>query len=148
MSDGDRGIPARRRSAEAARLGGGHRTPVSRHVPAALPRRSRASPRARTRLVATGPLRIIVDPHGFRIGDTEIAAGNSQTLTLAESLHALQVGQLIIAPGLTEAETAAFVVVANAEPAGVRSHRRPAQRAHGVRRLAHRRHRGLASRLR
>jgi hypothetical protein len=71
-------------------------------------------------LASSGPLRIVVDPHGFRIGDTEIAVGNSQTLTLAESLHALQVGQLIIAPGLTEPETAAFVAVANTEPAGVR----------------------------
>ena len=72
-------------------------------------------------LMSSGPMRVIVDPHGFRIGDTELSPGNSQTVTLAEALHALQIGQLIVAPGLTEAETAAFVVVANTEPAGVRA---------------------------
>lgn len=71
-------------------------------------------------LVSSGPLRITVDPHGFRIGDIQLAVGNSQIVTLAESLHALQVGQLIIAPGLTDAETAAFVDVTNSEPRSVR----------------------------
>ncbi len=72
-------------------------------------------------LVATGPLRIIVDPHGFRIGETALAVGNTQTGALAEALHALQVGQLIIAPGVLEPETAAFLSVANAEPAAIRA---------------------------
>jgi hypothetical protein len=70
---------------------------------------------------ATGPLRYTVDPDGFRIGDEEIAAGNSQVASLAKSLHALQVGQVIIAPGLTDAEAAAFVTIANAEPSAVRA---------------------------
>lgn len=72
-------------------------------------------------LVTSSPLRVIVDPHGFRIGDTELAPGSSAIVALAEALHGLQVGQLIMAPGLTEIETAAFVAVANTEPGGVRS---------------------------
>ena len=72
-------------------------------------------------LTSAGPLRIVVDPHGFRIGDTVLSVGNAQTLSLAEALHALQVGQLIIAPGLTHAETQAFLAIANAEPSGIRS---------------------------
>ncbi|NTU71805.1 MAG: hypothetical protein HGB10_08310 [Coriobacteriia bacterium] len=71
-------------------------------------------------LASTGPLRIIVDPHGFRIGDAPLSS-SSQTVSLAEALHALQVGQLIIAPGLSDAETAAFVTVANSDPAAVRA---------------------------
>ena len=38
-----------------------------------------------------------------------------------KALHALQVGQVVIAPGLTDAETTAFVTIANAEPAAVRA---------------------------
>lgn len=72
-------------------------------------------------LTSAGPLRIVVDPHGFRIGETQLALGNAQTLTLAESLHGHQVGQLVIAPGLTEPETRAFVAIVNAEPSQVRA---------------------------
>ena len=38
-------------------------------------------------------------PRASRSASTEIAAGNSQVAALAKSLHALQVGQLLIAPG-------------------------------------------------
>ena len=69
----------------------------------------------------TGPLRYAVNPDGFRIGDAEIAAGNSQVAALAKALHALQVGQVVIAPGLTDVEAAAFVTIANAEPTAVRA---------------------------
>ena len=82
---------------------------------------ARFTTRANEMVGSAGPMRIIVDPHGFRIGDTEIGTANSQTITLAEALHALQVGQLIIAPGLTEPETAAFVAIANADPAAIRT---------------------------
>ncbi len=68
-----------------------------------------------------GPMRFAVNPEGFSIGDSEIAAGASQVSALAKALHALQVGQLLIAPGLTEPEAAAFIAVANAEPASVRA---------------------------
>jgi len=70
---------------------------------------------------AQGPLRYIVDPHEFRSGDIAIASGNSQVIALAESLHALQVGQLLIAPGISEAEAAAFVTVANSDPGAIRA---------------------------
>jgi len=69
-----------------------------------------------------GPLRYIVDPHEFRSGDAVIAGGNSQVIALAESLHALQVGQLLIAPGISEPEATAFVTVANSDPSVVRAH--------------------------
>ncbi len=70
---------------------------------------------------AQGPLRYIVDPHEFRSGDTAIASGNSQVIALAESLHALQVGQLLIAPGLSEAEAAAFVAVVISDSGAIRT---------------------------
>ena len=70
---------------------------------------------------AQGPLRYIVDPHEFRSGDIVIASGNSQVIALAEGLHALQVGQLLIAPGLTKAEATAFVTVVNSDPGAIRA---------------------------
>ncbi len=72
-------------------------------------------------LAASGPLRFTVDPHGFRVGDTAIGAGQSQVVTLAESLHAMQVGQLVIVPGLTLAEARVFVTLANSDAASVRA---------------------------
>jgi hypothetical protein len=71
-------------------------------------------------IVASGPVRFVVDPHGVRIGDMELAAGQSQVVALAESLHAMQVGQLVIAPGVSEVETERFVALANTEPGEVR----------------------------
>jgi len=71
---------------------------------------------------AQGPLRYVVDPHDFRTGDATVASGNSQVSVFAEALHALQVGQLVIAPGLTQAEAVAFVQVTNGDPGSVRSH--------------------------
>ena len=70
---------------------------------------------------AHGPIRYIVDPHEFRSGDVAIASSNSQVVALAESLHALQVGQLLIAPGLSAAEATAFVTVANSDPTLIRA---------------------------
>ena len=69
----------------------------------------------------TGPLRYTVDPKGFRLGDVELAPGQSQIMAFAEALHALQVGQLIIAPGVTAVEARNFVTVANADHTSVRS---------------------------
>jgi HEAT repeat protein len=74
---------------------------------------------------SSGPMRIIVDPHGFRIGDTQIGSASGQIVALAEALHAMQVGQLIIAPGLAEPETEAFISIANADPASVRAYGGP-----------------------
>ncbi len=92
----------------------------------------------------TGPLRYTVDPKGFRLGDVELAAGQSQIVAFAESLHALQVGQLIIAPGVSADEARSFVEVANADPrVGARTGRRPVD-AGRARRRAPRGHRGDA----
>ena len=68
-----------------------------------------------------GPLRYIVDPHDFRMGDDKVASGNSQVLALAESLHALQVGQLVIAPGVSDQESARFVSIVNGDPGAARA---------------------------
>ena len=93
-------------------------------VASALPAAAVAKFVARSNAIADGrgPLRFSVSAEGFSIGDTEIAAGASQVSALAKALHALQVGQLLIAPGVTEPEAAAFVAVANADPAQVRAH--------------------------
>jgi len=68
-----------------------------------------------------GPLRFIVDPHGFRLGEATLGDGSSTITGIAEQLHALQVGQLIVAPDLIPAECTAFIGVINADPAGIRS---------------------------
>lgn len=72
-------------------------------------------------LTMSEPLRYSVDRHGFRVGDTPIAPGQSQVVALAEALHAMQAGQLIVVQGFSEAETAAFIEVANTDPASIRT---------------------------
>lgn len=72
-------------------------------------------------LTASEPLRCTIDRHGFRVGDTRIGAGQNQVVALAEALHAMQAGQLILVTGITADETAAFVSVAVADPAAVRT---------------------------
>ncbi len=72
-------------------------------------------------LAVGGPLRLNVSPDGFRIGDTLVGGGHSQTIALAESLHAMQVGQLIIAPGVTTDEALALIAVATTDPARIRA---------------------------
>ncbi len=67
-----------------------------------------------------GPIRYRVDPHEFKIGDTPLGSGQNQMTVFAETLHAMQVGQLVIAPGITAEEVRSFVTIANAEPAAVR----------------------------
>lgn len=70
-------------------------------------------------LTVSGPLRIVIDPDGFRSGDGEVTG--SQIAGLAEGLHAMQAGQLVIAPGITVDEVAAFIGVMNSDPAEVRA---------------------------
>lgn len=88
----------------------------------ALPAQAAAAftERANALAASAGPLRFVVEPHGFRVGEQELGTGQSQVVSLAESLYALQVGQLIIAPGVTQPETSAFVTIATADPAAVR----------------------------
>lgn len=72
-------------------------------------------------LTASAPLRFTVERERFRIGDTPIAATHGQVLALAETLHAMQVGQLILVPGFTLHETMALVDIANTDPAQIRA---------------------------
>lgn len=72
-------------------------------------------------LTSSAPLRFTVERDHFRIGDTVIAAGQSQVATLAETLHAMQVGQLILVPGFTLQETMALVAISNSDPAEIRA---------------------------
>jgi hypothetical protein len=76
-------------------------------------------------LTGDGPIRVIVDPHGFRISDELITGTAGQTQGLAEALHAMQAGQLVIAPGVTMQETLSFVAVANTDPNTVRANGGP-----------------------
>lgn len=69
---------------------------------------------------SVGPLRYRIDPHEIKIGDTPLRGSQSQLTVFAETLHAMQVGQLVIAPGITAEETRAFVDIVNADPAAVR----------------------------
>jgi len=69
---------------------------------------------------AVGALRYRVDPHEIKIGEVTLRAGQNQITVFAETLHAMQVGQLVIAPGTTVEETHAFVEIANTDPSAVR----------------------------
>jgi hypothetical protein len=68
-----------------------------------------------------GPFRFTVDPNGFRIGEAPIGGSNSQVVVLARALHALQVGQLVVVPELTDAEAVSFIAIINADPTAVRA---------------------------
>jgi hypothetical protein len=92
--------------------------PATSHLPDEAVERFRA--RAEEVSSSQGPLRYMVDSHGFRLGDAELAQGQSQVVGLAEALHAMQVGQLLIAPGITTEEIQAFITVTNTDPATVR----------------------------
>jgi hypothetical protein len=72
-------------------------------------------------LASTGPIRFVIEPHGVRLGDVVLADGQSQVVALAETLHALQVGQMVFVPGITQPETTAFVELCLRDPAQVRS---------------------------
>ena len=71
-------------------------------------------------LTASGPLRYRIDPHAIRIGDVALAPGQGQVTSFAESLHSLQVGQLVIAPDMCLAEAEQFIMLSNSEPAEIR----------------------------
>ena len=68
-----------------------------------------------------GTVRLLVDPNAFRVGESKLAGTHSHSTGLAEALYAMQVGQLVIAPGLQRAEAAAFAAVASRDPREVRS---------------------------
>ena len=68
-----------------------------------------------------GPVQYRVDRHRFIVADTIVGEGIGQVSALAETLHALQVGQLIIAPGLSSTEILRFVDVIGLEPSAVQA---------------------------
>lgn len=69
---------------------------------------------------ARGPVRFSVEPKAFKLGDQVLAEGQAQVTGLAEMLYAHQVGQLIVAPGLTVDEANAFLRCAGSDAAAVR----------------------------
>lgn len=69
---------------------------------------------------ALGSLRFVVEPRCFKAGEETLAAGYNQVNWLAETLHAMQVGQLILAPGITHTEAQTFVHIINSDPVSVR----------------------------
>jgi HEAT repeat protein len=69
---------------------------------------------------AKGPIRFVVEPKNFKLGDQIVAEGQAQVSGLAELLYSHQAGQLIIAPGLTTDEAGAFLVCAGSDPSAVR----------------------------
>jgi hypothetical protein len=71
-------------------------------------------------LAARGPVRFVVEPKAFKLGNQMLAEGHAQVTGLAEMLYAHQVGQLIVAPGLTAEETSAFLSCAGSDASAVR----------------------------
>lgn len=69
---------------------------------------------------AGGPVRVTVERKGFRVGGNAVGSEQGHTFALAETLHALQVGELIIASGTSDAEVEAFVRIANTDPDEIR----------------------------
>ncbi len=67
-----------------------------------------------------GSLRFTINPVGFALGDTPMAPGQTQITWLAETLHSMQAGQLVIAPGITPDEARSFIHIVNSDPASVR----------------------------
>lgn len=97
----------------AAAAGAARLYPATSELPRQAIARFLAAARAST---AGGPVRFVVDPGAIRFGDEVLGGGHPQVVALAEALHSLQVGQLVIAPGVTETEAIAFLGVAASEP--------------------------------
>jgi len=67
-----------------------------------------------------GTIRLVINPGGFTMGEDTLAEMQNQVTCLAETLHSMQVGQLIIASNITRDEAQAFVHVLNSDPVSVR----------------------------
>ncbi|MDY0088250.1 MAG: hypothetical protein RBS78_06885, partial [Coriobacteriia bacterium] len=93
--------------------------PPSSELPAQAIERLVAGSNALTAEVGT--VRVTVDPRAFRSGDATIGDSHAQMVSLAEALHAMQIGQLVIAPGLTADEAQAFASVVNGDPRQIRA---------------------------
>ncbi|MGB4593612.1 MAG: hypothetical protein WBI63_07580 [Coriobacteriia bacterium] len=72
-------------------------------------------------LAAYGPIQLRVDRERFLLGNAGIGSPGTAIASLAESLHALQVGQLVVAPGISTHEAAAFLQILGAESKAVRA---------------------------
>src|SRR5574340_603322 len=68
-----------------------------------------------------GPVQFYIDRKRFIFAETAIGEGLPQIAALAEAPHALQVGQLIVAPELTEQEVATFLDVLGRDAHEVRT---------------------------
>lgn len=69
----------------------------------------------------TGPVQYYVDRNRFVVASTAIGEALPQVNALAELLHALQVRQIIVAPGLTTLEAAAFLDVISGDSQTIRA---------------------------
>ncbi|HEY3317780.1 MAG TPA: HEAT repeat domain-containing protein [Coriobacteriia bacterium] len=66
------------------------------------------------------PLQLIVEPSGFKSGETVLADGQNNVVAFAEALYAHQVGKLIVAPGVTADEVMRFLAAVSADTHAVR----------------------------
>jgi hypothetical protein len=112
------------RAEELLRLLAGAVT-AARLYPATSPLRQQAVGRfadfARAHTGTAGPLQFAVDRSRFIVAETAIGEASTQIAALAEALHALQVGRLIIAPGVSETEVGALLEILGAEARTVRA---------------------------
>jgi len=67
------------------------------------------------------PLYFTVEPQRIYAEGAPVTPNSSPTLAVAEALHAMQVEQFIITPGVSFAEAEAFVALINADPTHVRT---------------------------
>lgn len=91
--------------------------PPTSELPAQAVRRAAQVASAVT---ASGPVRFVVEPKAFKFGDDLIGENHAQVSGFAETLYAHQVGQVIIAPGLSENEITAFLQSSSSDAAAVR----------------------------
>ncbi|MCE5204474.1 MAG: HEAT repeat domain-containing protein [Coriobacteriales bacterium] len=73
------------------------------------------------RLTAQGPIQMRVDRGRFLLGEHSIGSAGTAIAGLAETLHALQVGQLIIAPGVAPHEAETFLRILGQDSRSVRA---------------------------
>ncbi len=95
-----------------------------RLYPPASPLRSQAIHRftegASAVTAHSGPLQFRVDRDRFLVGDVPVGETVPQIAALAETLHALQVGQLIIAPGFSDEEAGRFLDLISGDARAIR----------------------------
>ncbi len=76
---------------------------------------------ARSLTESAGAVQYRVDRERFVIDNTAIGEGLPQVSALAETLHSLQVGQLIVAPGVSEREVEELLSIIGSEARAVRA---------------------------